>query len=905
MRRPASLLALLLQLLALASAQQVQIGPPAASFVPLFVPDVPGTIAASLPPLVASHGGADVQHVLMEFYAPWCPHCQHFAPELERIGEAFNGGPPSSGVLVCRVNCVADHDICVAMGITGFPTMYWGTTAQFLDAERTQNFQSSGLASVNANPRDADGVTLWINQRVLYDGGHASVLSDAAIFDASLAAQMQSVFSAQALAQQQAGGGGAAQPAAASAALNLWDVELAMVMSVQIMLAQPLAAAQIPAMTAFVELLGRNSGPLAQCQGNMPQLARFVATVTPGSAPLAGLMRSWSSPCGRPIAYYGSADSDWAMCKGSYPTTRGYTCGLWQLFHLLIAQSTDATAAGDLATVRGWIDGFFGCADCRTNFMAMSVDLASNVRTRDDAVLWLWQAHNSVNLRLAQEQFGQTNLFKYDPAAPKVAWPSASDCPDCHRMCPAGMMSSMVVANRDALVWQPTPMDWDVTAVVTWLNTFYQTPGLAQPTACSPGPPPTTVACPPGAELCGDVCSWTACSPGPPPATMVPPPPPPPPPPRACEGPRLDAELTEINSACCPSSGTCASIPEGCPPACGAIFAPWWASCVSQPGVLSQASNDLVAFSQTCTAPAGSIGLDIPVGLYSADPEYIGADLWDAVLSACIRSKSRVNGQAITAVDYSLLLPNDAAAPCTYAAHPPLATATARCAFEAYIDFLAGPQIGLIPSRSPRSRKALLINAYNALAVKTVVERFAFGSMSSIRDVGDIFSPVWTSVAGTLNGSPVSLDTVEKGTGADGGLTGLLPWYQDPRIHSSVICASVSCPDLSPRAFTGQSVDTLLDARVQAWLSHTTKGLSVDRGSGVITASKIFDWYRGDFDGWPGGFRGFLQQFAPPDVVAVLRALPAAAFAQTAVVYFDYDWNLNAPSAGAPAGGGH
>ena len=74
--------------------------------------------------------------MLVEGFAPWCPHCQHFAPEVERIGQAFNGR--ASGVLVCRVNCVAQRPICEAMGIRSFPTMYWGGTAEFVAAERTR-----------------------------------------------------------------------------------------------------------------------------------------------------------------------------------------------------------------------------------------------------------------------------------------------------------------------------------------------------------------------------------------------------------------------------------------------------------------------------------------------------------------------------------------------------------------------------------------------------------------------------------------------------------------------------------------------------------------------------------------------------------------------------------------------
>ena len=86
---------------------------------------------------------------------------------------------------------------------------------------------------------------------------------------------------------------------------------------------------------------------------------------------------------------------------------------------MLIAHSSDERAVADLLAVRSWIEQFFGCEDCRHNFLAMATGIAATVRTRDDAVLWMWQAHNSVNLRLAREQLqettvyaGQENLYK-------------------------------------------------------------------------------------------------------------------------------------------------------------------------------------------------------------------------------------------------------------------------------------------------------------------------------------------------------------------------------------------------------------------------------------------------------------------------------------------------------------
>ena len=55
------------------------------------------------------------------------------------------------------------------------------------------------------------------------------------------------------------------------------------------------------------------------------------------------------------------------------------------------------------------------------------------MHSRAEGVVWLWQAHNTVNLRLAAEEAADAggNLYKYDPAFPKAAWPPPELCAAC------------------------------------------------------------------------------------------------------------------------------------------------------------------------------------------------------------------------------------------------------------------------------------------------------------------------------------------------------------------------------------------------------------------------------------------------------------------------------------------
>ncbi|KAL4556218.1 hypothetical protein LXL04_038862 [Taraxacum kok-saghyz] len=59
---------------------------------------------------------------LVEFYAPWCGYCKKIAPEYERLG---NGFKKAKSVLIGKVDCDEDKDICTKYEVTGYPTFKW------------------------------------------------------------------------------------------------------------------------------------------------------------------------------------------------------------------------------------------------------------------------------------------------------------------------------------------------------------------------------------------------------------------------------------------------------------------------------------------------------------------------------------------------------------------------------------------------------------------------------------------------------------------------------------------------------------------------------------------------------------------------------------------------------------
>ena len=120
--------------------------------------------------------------------------------------------------------------------------------------------------------------------------------------------------------------------------------------------------------------------------------------------------------------------SEWRWCKprgAEAAGLGGYTCGLWLLFHTTLANSDRHSAAHALRTIRLWVRGFFGCAECAKHFSAYyDANDGGLQEGHIETSLWLWRAHNAVNLRLRAED---------EDAAPyKKLWPSNESCKECY-----------------------------------------------------------------------------------------------------------------------------------------------------------------------------------------------------------------------------------------------------------------------------------------------------------------------------------------------------------------------------------------------------------------------------------------------------------------------------------------
>jgi hypothetical protein len=117
----------------------------------------------------------------------------------------------------------------------------------------------------------------------------------------------------------------------------------------------------------------------------------------------------------------------WHSCRGSTPNYRGYTCGLWMLFHALLSNSPAGAATRSLKALHDYVINFFMCLECRIHFSQFQFQ-ASSFKSDLDAVMWLFRAHNSVNQRLALKTQESQTSSSSDPFVPKVQFPSPDLC---------------------------------------------------------------------------------------------------------------------------------------------------------------------------------------------------------------------------------------------------------------------------------------------------------------------------------------------------------------------------------------------------------------------------------------------------------------------------------------------
>ena len=201
-----------------------------------------------------------------------------------------------------------------------------------------------------------------------------------------------------------------------------------------------------------------------------------------------------------------------------------------------------------------------------------------------------------------------------------------------------------------------------------------------------------------------------------------------------------------------------------------------------------------------------------------------------------------------------------------------------RAALDAYLGRVATADLARL---APAHLEALLINAYNALTIRTILDH---PGVASIRDIDG----AWSRTTHTVGGYPLTLDAIEHNL--------LRPFWRDPRVHFALNCASRSCAPLPRWAYEGDTLAAQLEERTRAFLTDPRQ---VRVEGGKLALSRYFEWYGTDFtaDGWSPRAETaalFVALYTEGTVAEFIHA----AHGDPPVIFLDYDWALN--EAGQP-----
>jgi hypothetical protein len=214
-----------------------------------------------------------------------------------------------------------------------------------------------------------------------------------------------------------------------------------------------------------------------------------------------------------------------------------------------------------------------------------------------------------------------------------------------------------------------------------------------------------------------------------------------------------------------------------------------------------------------------------------------------------------------------------------------------RAKLDAYIREMAAADIARF---SKDEQKAFWLNAYNALVLRTVIDRYPIPQRSSeypqhsIRQIPGAFERT-THVVG---GRTLTLDQIEQT---------VIPTFGDPRMYFALGRGAVGGGRLRSEAFAPNTVEAQL-ADVAAECGSRAACIRADLPADRLSASAIFSWREKDFvDAYaskaPAVYstrspveRAILA-FVEPKLLSAERTFLARNMFQ--LVYAPFDWSLN------------
>jgi Protein of unknown function, DUF547 len=208
--------------------------------------------------------------------------------------------------------------------------------------------------------------------------------------------------------------------------------------------------------------------------------------------------------------------------------------------------------------------------------------------------------------------------------------------------------------------------------------------------------------------------------------------------------------------------------------------------------------------------------------------------------------------------------------------------------------YLNGVAAASIDSASRDEQLAFWLNAYNALALRTVIDHAPIPQRSreyppgSIRQIPGAFERLTHRVAGRM----VTLDQIEQT---------ILPGFKDPRVYFALGRGAVGSGRLRSEPFTGAGLERQLTEVANECVTHA-QCVAIDRAQNKVMVSSIFSWREKEFSAAYGdkaspafSSRSPIERavlaFVEPRLLTTERDFLATN--QFRVEFAPFDWSLN------------
>lgn len=291
---------------------------------------------------------------IVVFYAHWCGHCQHFAPEFIRIAESFRGSNFKFGAIDCAALDLSQKDACASNNIRAYPTVLVfkggekvGELAKTPDALEKDVKRLINGENVDADPAEKEALVappVPIDERIVTP---ETVMADAKL--ALYTILKSEVFrgNTEELSTEEKGD--------------------------------------------LVKLLSVCSSIFERETACESIRSRIVSSGVPSKKEWIQLVET---------SFLNSVSShDFLSCKD-------FSCGMWRLLHLMSVSGSSLGTARAMESIRFVVEKYFSCEACRVNFLEHydNCDFGRcSGGAMDDYVAlaaWLVRVHNGINSRL-------------------------------------------------------------------------------------------------------------------------------------------------------------------------------------------------------------------------------------------------------------------------------------------------------------------------------------------------------------------------------------------------------------------------------------------------------------------------------------------------------------------------